>query len=660
MRKTNLTAIAGVISKIYHLITIIALCIFTLSSCSKEETKQTTPDGSTKISITVGSITDEDLVSSSGAKMRSIAPKTATGEQILHKETVKFNDIEVDFTSAEGKDLSFGEHTKAIRFDKVKAALPSKQMSTRSLNPLAADIPMEVGVKYWFVLFNTTTQKFEQSLQLVSGTPTKLDVVLNQNYEWYAYSYDDTNDITALDPNNPQIQTKSDRPFLYTAGTIKATTTGDTPLSITFKHQLQQLKIRVDTRGLFGNVTTLLAKFASNTPLKTGTFNIKTGAFTGALTNVPIEDLTFSNVEADSERQVEARYYTADLTQRKYIIDLEQLSVKPLNNIVEDLPVSNIGLANRTFEFTTGGAGRIQYAKVAIYKVYPRKKILHVEGNAVYGYAASAKASGNFLRDSLNFGPDSEYLRIEGFDYETISPSINNLKNRLADPTNYPDIIIASLFATLYADDYAALHNYIKRGGVAFLMIENYHSAIPQTFLRALFNDNNITTIENGLGGAIYKFNDVESDILAWPFDDVRGKYWGQDGSQTLYVQNLPTDQVIIYTGSSVNYYPFTAGNAVSMFRHKTLNFFYIGDTGFLSNELQNGIYINYTIEPFATNSQNFPIAKPKYGHYSVTGALEPGKLNEGWQVHNAALFGNAFAVMIAQSHYTPVDRSPF
>ncbi|MBL1407260.1 hypothetical protein [Sphingobacterium faecale] len=658
MKKTNLDRKSG-LSKLIYSFTVIALLLHTLSSCSKDTPSEVLPDGSTKLSITIGSIVGEDVVPA-GTKMMSTAPKTATGEQILDKETVKYKDIEVDFTLAEGPDLTFGEQVKAIRFEKVNASPPVKQMSTRALQPLAADIPMEIGVKYWFVLFNPSTQKFEQSLQLVSGTPTKLDVVRNQNYEWYAYSYDDTDNITALDPNNPQIQTKPDRPFLYAKGTIKATATGDTPLSIIFKHQLQQLKIHVDTRGLFGDITSLLAKFASSTPIKTSAFNIKTGALTGALTNVPIEDLVFSNVEIDSERQVEARYYTADLTQRKYIIDLEQLSIKLLNNVVEDLPVSNIGLANRTFEFTTGGAGRIQYAKVDVYKVYPRKKILHVEGNAFYGYAASAKASGNFIRDPINFGPSSQYLRIEGFDYETIAPSINTLKNRLADPADYPDIIIASLFATLYADDYAALHNYIKRGGVAFLMIENHHSAIPQTFLRALFNDNSITTIENGVAGAIYKFNDVESDILAWPFDDVRGKYWGQDGSQTLYVQNLPVDQVTIYSGSSVNFTPFTTGNAVSMFRHKTLNFFYIGDTGFLSNELQNGIYVNYTIEPFATNSQNFPIAKPQYGHYSLTGALEPGKTNGSWQVHNSALFGNAFAVMIAQSHYSPVDRSPF
>ncbi|MFD2557071.1 hypothetical protein [Sphingobacterium tabacisoli] len=659
MRKTDLNTMT-VVSRLFHT-TIITLGILTLSSCSKDGPKEIIPDGSTKISISIGSITDEDLVSSSDAKMMSLAPKTATGEQITSIETVKFNDIEVDITSAEGKDLSFGEHAKPISFEKVRANPPSKQMASRAINPLAADIPMEIGVKYWFVLYNTSTQKFEQSLQLVSGTTTKIDIVRNQNYEWYAYSYDDTDDITALDPNNPKIQTKPNRPFLYAKGAIKATATGDTPLSITFKHQLQQLKIRVDTRGLFGNVTTLLAKFASSTPVKTRAFDIKTGTFTGALTNVPIADLVFSKIENDSERQVEARYYTADLAQRKYIIDLEQLSVKLLNNVVEDLPVSNIGLDKRTFEFNTGGAGRIQYAKVDVYKVYPRKKILHIEGSKTYGYGASVKASGNFLKDSHNFGPTSKYLRIEGFDHDEIYPVLaNTLRDKLANPANYPDIIIAGMFTGFNANDYAALQTYIKRGGVAFLMIENHHSAIPQTFLRALFNDNSITTIENGLAGAIYKFNDVESDILAWPFDDVRGKYWGQDGSQTLYVQNLPTDQVIIYSGSSVNYFPFTTGNAVSMFRHKTLNFFYIGDTGFLSNELQNGIYVNYTIEPFATNPDNFPIAKPKYGHYSVTGALEPGKPIESWHVHNSALFGNAFAVMIAQSHYTPVDRSPF
>lgn len=663
MRKTNLM-IKGVVSKPYYLITIIVLGILTLSSCSKEGPKEVTPDGSTKLSITIGSIIDEDLVSSSDAKMMSIAPKTATGEQITSSETVKFNDIEVDITSAEGHDLSFGEHAKAISFEKVRATLPSKQMSTRTLNPLAADIPMEIGVKYWFVLFNPATQKFEQSLQLVSGTSTKLDVVRNQNYEWYAYSYDDTDDITALDPNNPQIQTKPNRPFLYAKGTIKATTTGDTPLSITFKHQLQQLKIRLNTRGLFGNITSLLAKFAANTPVKTRAFDIKTGGFTGTLTNVPIADLTFSKIENDSERQVEARYYTADLSQRSYTIDIEKLSVKYPNNTVEDLPVSSLGLADRTFGFTKGGAGWVQYAEIKAFKVIPTKSILHIEGNDTYSYAASnpAKASGAFLRDPRNFSAVSKYVRVQGFTHDIQGSTANTLRNKLSNPANYPDIIIAGMFTGFTQADYDALEIYVRRGGVVFLMIENTNLGRPEVFFQRIFNSQAVTMKLYDISGSIYKLNNVDSDVLGWPFGDTRGKYWGQDGSSTFYIENIPASEkenIFIYSESAVNRNNQQPGS-VSMFRHKTFNLFYVGDTGMLSNEKQWGQYGSTTIEPYATDQNNFPVAHTAYGRLAQSSSPEAGTPAGGWHVHNSVIFGNVFAHLIAQSHYMTLDRSPF
>lgn len=663
MIKTQLD-IRRTVSRISCSLTLITLVILVFSSCSKEMDTEVLPDGSTKLSITVGSVTGEDLIPGTKGRASSSTVRLSSGETIFKKETVKLDDIEMDITAAVGDDLSFGKNNFQKTLDKVKQQpSPSKQMAVAGINPLAIDIPMEVGVKYWFVLFNTATQKIDHSVQAVSGTKLELDVVKNQSYEWYAYSYDSQENISPLNSNNPEVQTRADRPFLYARGTVTATATGNTPVAIVFKHQLQQVKVRLDTRGLFGNISTLLAKFAQNTSIKTGAFNIKNGTMGAALSTVPLNNLTFTVVENDSQRQVEARYYTAELTARSYTLDIDQLSVILPNGITENLPVENLSVQNRTFAFSTGGKGKVHYAKIDIYKVIPRKTILHIEGNSVYSYAASNpdKASGAFLRDVRNFSSVSEYLRVEGFTHDVQTSGANKLRDALANPANYPDIIIAGMFSGFTVADYDALEKYIRRGGVVFLMIENANYGRPEAFFQRIFNSSAVTMKLYDVSGSIYKLNNVDSDVLGWPFGDTRGKYWGQDGSSTFYIENIPASEkqkIFVYTESAVNRNNQQPGS-VSMFRHKTFNLFYVGDTGFLSNEKQWGQYSSTTIEPYATNQQNFPVAHTAYGRAAQSSSPEAGTSAGGWHVHNSIIFGNVFAFLVAQAHYMELDRSP-
>ncbi|MCY4778595.1 hypothetical protein ORI89_02955 [Sphingobacterium sp. UT-1RO-CII-1] len=635
----------------------------TFLSCSKEDKKVILPDGSTKISVSIGSITSEDVTTPKGKSM-SASTFMKTGETILKKEVVKRGeDIEIDITTAIGKDLSFGENTPYRAINRANRPAIAKQMSRSGIAPLAADIPMEVGVKYWLVLYNKASQQFEHSLQATSGTKVELDVVKNQEYEWYAYSYDSEDNIPPLNANNPEIETKIDKPFLYARGTITATETGSTPLVIVFKHQLQQVKIRIDTRGVFGNITSLLAKFAQNTNIKTTAFNIKTGNMTGSLNTAPISNLIFTNVESDSDRQLEARYYTAELSNRTYTIDVDQLAVILPNGASESLPVQDLSVQERTFSFTTGGKGKVHYVKVEVYKVIPTKKILHIEGNSVYSYAASnpAKASGAFLRDVRNFSSVSPYVRVRGFEHDVQTSGANKLRNALANPATWPDIIIAGMFSGFTQADYDILELYVRRGGVVFLMIENANLGRPEVFFQRIFNSQAVTMKLYDISGSIYKLNNVDSDVLGWPFDDTRGKYWGQDGSSTFYIENIPAgekENIFIYSESSVNRNNQQPGS-VSMFRHKTFNLFYVGDTGFLSNEKQWGQYTSYTIEPYATNEQNFPVPHTAYGRAAQSNSPEAGTPDRGWHVHNSAIFGNVFAYLIAQAHYMELDRSP-
>lgn len=229
----------------------------------------------------------------------------------------------------------------------------------------------------------------------------------------------------------------------------------------------------------------------------------------------------------------------------------------------------------------------------------------------------------------------------------------------LSSPSNYPDVIICGMFNNLNDADYAALGLYLQRGGVLFLMTESTSTAL-RTWFRNTLSSATLTTPRQDGSGAVYKINNIDPDVLNGVFGDARGKYWGQDRSSTQYMENINPNDIVAYTGGSVN---FASRTGVTMFRHKTLNLFFVGDTGFLANRLNDGSEERDTAYPFATvggsgPDMHFPTSTP-YGRRSATGSLESGRAAGSWQVENGVIFGNVFAWLLERSHFAGVNRTP-
>lgn len=149
-------------------------------------------------------------------------------------------------------------------------------------------------------------------------------------------------------------------------------------------------------------------------------------------------------MDADSKRLKEAYYYTVDLSIKSYAIKFSALSIRLINgqvvNLISQFP--NAGVT--TFgPYESPAQGKVLYGLLDMWKVFPTKKILHIEGNTVYSYAASNpnKASGAFLKNPLNFSPQSQYLRVNGFTHQVINPTATSLRDTLANPADYPDVI---------------------------------------------------------------------------------------------------------------------------------------------------------------------------------------------------------------------------
>lgn len=311
-------------------------------------------------------------------------------------------------------------------------------------------------------------------------------------------------------------------------------------------------------------------------------------------------------------------------------------------------------------DYTGSSKGKILNGVMKMWKVFPRKTILHVEGEPLYSYGASVptRASGAFLRNPYNFGPQSDYMRIEGFNHEVISVGAGKLQAQLANPATYPDVVIAGMFSGFNAADYDALYNYIERGGVVFLMIET-ETANVENFMSKIFGTK-IDAVIHDVAGCVYKMTTEDADVLNYCFGDVRGMYWGQDGSHSLYLNGIPESAVVSYSGSSRNRPPNTG---LTMFRHKTKHFFYVGDTSFLSCNQQNGEYPYYIYFPFATTTDghDFPVPKSKFGESPSSGSPDYPQFTyiNYTKVYNSVIFGNVFARLVATSHYMGINRNP-
>jgi len=126
----------------------------------------------------------------------------------------------------------------------------------------------------------------------------------------------------------------------------------------------------------------------------------------------------------------------------------------------------------------------------------------------------------------------------------------------------------------------------------------------------------------------VYQLSGTDDAILNGPFGDIRNQRWGEDASNTSGASGIPSGMIDIYSnGSDIS--GGTSNSAiVTAFKHKTLNFLWIGDGGFNSN----GNPTSDTITPFVLDGANYPVLKTNYGRGTE------------YSVYNAILTANAFA----------------
>lgn len=623
----------------YHnptLIAIIALLLLSIQfSCTKN--KEYSGEENAKLIINVVGI--KNYETDLGKKAQTFI---STKDISLANEETKLTSKVFMNTSATESEIQPNSPGQKLRQGHNKAKMSATET-------------MKEGITYRIILYYKDNSQFAKSFQCVAGEPFEIAVQEGREYIWYAYSYNNTDNITQPNTSNPVITTPTDKDLLWaTSGTagVTATATG-VNLPITFSHRLAQIHVKINTELLYGQLTDLEAEFSDNY-VETSNFSILSGTPIGATTPIAVGPLNFSP-HPDSTNIVEAKYYTVNPSLiNSYKVTINKLSVEYVNGSTEDLIIPSAP-REATFQTFTPQIGKSHVGNLKLSYQIAQKFVLHASIANIYGYGAEPRvsplphaASHNMIRDERNFGNEAfskikiadnnthiAILGSAGQGTATMKPYINPANN------NKPDIIIIGYyyyFNTTNTEEKDWLVQYVNNGGVLILMTDDVTMGNShEPFLRDLYgiNDINITTTGN-TGGAIYLLSNTNDMILNGPFGDIRALYWGEDTSTTTQIENLPNTSVISYS-HGVKLGGSTSGltTAHTMFRDRNRNFIWIGDAGFLANSLASGTEASFTAVPFATNANNYPINKS----YGLNTAPFPRQ-----NVSNSILFANIMA----------------
>lgn len=340
-----------------------------------------------------------------------------------------------------------------------------------------------------------------------------------------------------------------------------------------------------------------------------------------------------------------------------------------LNNTSQPVKLLGYGVPNsmddKVFTITSNSKKTVATCKATVYMCYTPKKILGIGYyNTNYGYYIQNSASLAVMNADINFGSlENSTVKVEKpFSYSYIKGETQgnidgagyiNASALSTELAKNPDIVVLGFFVSFNANTIQQLTEYLNKGGVLVMFTEYYTSnaVSAEALFRNIFADSNITGGMKNARSAVYPLSSVNDEILNGPFGDARGKLWGEDASQTYVIQGLPAGDIYTYSGGSrLNATGANILPGVTMFRHKTLNLFWVGDGGFNSNlgPYYGNTYLDKGICPFTINSSMQPIPRVDYGESAM------GNVNQ--TVYNSILFGNIMAWAIKQAEFNGIN----
>lgn len=260
-----------------------------LTGCSTETTRSEEnilAEEKVAVTFSIGGITDEEITTSDpNALLASAKPLTATPKS----KTTSIGDLDI-ITTLETAPI---EASQSITKNAVAAT---------GITPYAATKPMGKDKTFRVMVYNSNNQ-FVGSIDQVAAAPTvTLDLVKGGSYKWYAFSFNDTNPLPAINTATLQIPVANkDLLYAQSIGTFTANA-GDNHQIITFNHAMAKINITIDAIYVPASIGTVDVGFSSNTTyIKQGNFDLKAQSFatTGSYTT-GASDFVFNDTNTSS------------------------------------------------------------------------------------------------------------------------------------------------------------------------------------------------------------------------------------------------------------------------------------------------------------------------------------------------------------------------
>lgn len=589
--------------KMHHYVLLIFLLGF--YGCSKNTDQDVLTGGTTKLVFKNVQISDNQGF----IKSASI---TASNELLEASESAT---AATNMKSGLGFSSEVFAEQRSIQAENTSES-STKLSSKGKISKIASTSPMSSGYTYRVLLYNTKTNKLFKSILAKSGETFEIEVNKGDKYKWYAYSYNDNETIPEpLDMENPSIEMSINKDFLYDDGEIDVLGPSNGqlntyPINIVFDHKVAQVKVKVDASSLaqVANIEQFKVSFLRDDYLKKGVFSIKGNSISN-LEVVPTS-LVFNTIETSNIW--EKSYYTADPSSLSaYQINIEDLTVNFfLANANSRINLATHDPANPPkfiFGFTAPAEGQQLTGIAYLNYVLQSRRIFHVSNGTSYAYAFEEGPSWQMINNLKNFGNLPESL-VKMLPYaagqgvwkggRAIDNKLSNWVNangsssarivsELSNVNTRPDILITAYNQLTYTPAVInAIDNFVNAGGV-YIMLNEFNNSDISDMLNRLFNTTGMSARAGTNAGAMYPLLQTEDNdrVLNGPFGDARGKLWGEDASVTHGVTGLPANSALIYSyGQAINRSPNAANAAmVTMFKHKTKNFFYLGDGGLIS-----------------------------------------------------------------------------
>lgn len=297
-------------------------------SCSKNKAEDEVPgdtrlDG--KISVKVLGIDEDDDVA-------LINPKGNVANKSVARETGTTPRKTITYP---GFDAVVSVERDVLKQPNIAIGNVPKGISSTS--DLLAVSAMATNVKYRLLLYKTDGT-FVSSTPLVSGTAGAVDVAKGTTYNWYAISYNNTDDVPDVaDHSNPSLALPGGKDALYASGSITIPANGpdgNSPLGITFRHSLARIAVELNTMGMFADINTA-AVAVSGIVVKTGTIDLKTGALSNLVNYTQtVNYASFSDVLDPYHDAKVAYIYTADVASASLTVTLTNLALDIDNGTV--------------------------------------------------------------------------------------------------------------------------------------------------------------------------------------------------------------------------------------------------------------------------------------------------------------------------------------